>query len=129
MVLSRSGTAAAAADDQTDDVNDRADACPPPLGAAPFYCSSAGAALVLVQATADADTAATPRPRPDFGSPPALMSAWNGHTDSMQVLMQAKADFDKATTNNGSTPALAVAWKGRTDSMKMVVHVFGKVEP
>ena len=47
----------------------------------------------------------------------------------MQVLMQAKADFDKATTNNGSPPALAVAWNGRTDSMTMVVHVFGKIEP
>ncbi len=129
MVLSLSGTAAAAADDQTDEVDDRADACPPPLRAASFYGSSAGAAVVLVQAKVDADNAATPRSRPDFGSPPALMAAWNGHTDSIQVLMQAKPDFDKATANNGSKPALAVAWKGRTDSMKMVVHVFGKAEP
>jgi hypothetical protein len=65
MVLALLGTGAAAADDQTDDVDDRADACPPPLCAASFYGSSAGAALVLVRAKVDnAEHAATPRPRP-----------------------------------------------------------------
>ncbi len=57
------------------------------------------------------------------------MAAQEGRTDSLQVLVQAKADFDKATTNDGSTPALAVAWKGHTDSMQALVQVFGKVEP
>ena len=122
VVLALLGTGAAGVDDKTD-------ACPPPLRAASFYGSSAGAAVVLVQAKVGADNAATPRSRPDFGSPPALMAAWTGHTDSMQVLMQAKADFDKATTNNGSPPALAVAWKGRAVLMQAVVRVFCKVEP
>jgi hypothetical protein len=43
--------------------------------------------------------------------------------------VQAKADFDKATTNNGATLALAVAWKRRTDSMQELLNVFGKFEP
>ena len=54
------------------------------------------------------------------------MAAQEGRTDSLQVLVQAKADFDKATTNDGATPALALAWKGRTVSMQVVVHVFAK---
>ena len=56
-------------------------------------------------------------------------AAHNGQTDSLHVLLQAKTDFDKATTNVGATPALAVAWKGPTVSMQAVVHVFCKVEP
>ena len=43
--------------------------------------------------------------------------------------MQAKVDFDKATTNVGTKAALAVAWKGHTDSMQVLVHFFAKVEP
>ena len=61
VVLALFGTGAAAVDDQTDYVDDRADACPPPVWAASFY-GSADAALVLVQAKADAENAATPRP-------------------------------------------------------------------
>ncbi len=61
VVLALFGTAAAAVDDQMDDVDDRADACPPPVWAASFY-GSADAALALVQAKADAENAATPRP-------------------------------------------------------------------
>ncbi len=53
------------------------------------------------------------------------MTVQEGHTDLLQVLVQAKADFDKATTNDGATPALAVAWKRRTQEL---VHVFGNVE-
>ncbi len=64
MMLALLGTGAAAVDDQTNDVDDQADACPPPLWAASFYGSSADAALVLVQAKVDnAENAATPRPR------------------------------------------------------------------
>ena len=50
------GTGAADVDDQTDDADDQADACPPPVRAASFY-GSAGAALVLVQAKVDAEHA------------------------------------------------------------------------
>ncbi len=66
MVLALLGTAGADdVDDRIDNVDDRADACPPQLWAASFYGSSADAALVLVQAKADnAENAATPRPRP-----------------------------------------------------------------
>ena len=56
-------------------------------------------------------------------------AAHNGQTDSLHVLLQAKTDFDKATTNDGATPALAVAWNGPTVSMQAVVHGFCKVEP
>ena len=63
VVLVLFGTGAAAVNDQMDDVDDRADACPPPAWAASFY-GSADAALVLVQPKADAENAATPRPRP-----------------------------------------------------------------
>jgi hypothetical protein len=57
------------------------------------------------------------------------MAAQEGRTDSLQVLVQSKADFDKATTNDGATAALAVARNGHTDSMQVLVHVFEKVEP
>jgi hypothetical protein len=66
VVLALSGTGAAAVDDQTDDVDDRADACSPPVWAASFY-GSADAALVLVQAEVDAEKAATR----DSGATPA----------------------------------------------------------
>jgi hypothetical protein len=54
VVLALVGTGAAYVDDQTDDADDQADACPPPVRAASFYCSSAGERLVLVQAKVDA---------------------------------------------------------------------------
>ena len=58
-----------------------------------------------------------------------MIAAQEGHNDSRQVLvLQAKAHFDKATTNDGAALALAVARKGRTDSMQVLVQVFGKVE-
>ena len=56
-----SGMGAADADDYTVDVDDRADACPPPLWATSFY-GIADAALVLVQAEVHAENAANPRP-------------------------------------------------------------------
>jgi hypothetical protein len=65
----------------------------------------------------------------DSGSTPALTAAQEGHTDSLHVLVQSKADCDKATTKDGATAALAVARNGHTDSMQVLVHVFGKVEP
>ena len=58
VVLALLGTAGAA------DADDRTDACPPPVRAASFLGSSAGATLVLVRAKVDAENAATPRPRP-----------------------------------------------------------------
>ncbi len=63
VMLALLGTAAAAVDDQTDDVDDRADACPPPVWAASFY-GSGDAALILVQAKLDAENAVTPTTRP-----------------------------------------------------------------
>ena len=68
VVLALFGTGAAAVDDQTDDVDDRADACSPPVWAALFY-SSADAALVLMQAEVDAEKAATATR--DSGATPA----------------------------------------------------------
>ena len=68
-------------DDRTDNVDDRADACPPPLWAASFY-GSTDAALVLVQAKADIDMATI-----DDGTTPAFAAAWKGCTDSMQVVV------------------------------------------
>jgi hypothetical protein len=64
------------------------------LLAASFYDGSLGAALVLVQVKVDAEHATR-----DSGSTAALMAAQEGHTDSLQVLVQSEADFDKATTN------------------------------
>ncbi len=41
------------------------------------------------------------------------MAAQDGHTDSLQVLvLKAKAEFDKATTNDGAMHALAMLVKG-----------------
>ncbi len=36
----------------------------------------------------------------DSGSPPALMAAQKGRNDSLQLLMQAKADFDDRRRND-----------------------------
>ena len=62
VVLALFGTGAADVDDQTDDADDQADACPPPVWAASFYGSTADAAVALVRAKVDAEHAATPRP-------------------------------------------------------------------
>jgi hypothetical protein len=58
-----------------------------------------------------------------------LIAAQEAHTDSLQVLVQTKADFDKATINDGATPASAVGGKMRTVSMQVVVHVFCNIAP
>ncbi len=39
--------------------------------------------------------------------------AVNGHADVLQLLVQAKADVDKATTDNGATPASEAAHNDR----------------
>ena len=61
VVLTLFGTGAAAVDDQTDDVDDRADACSPPMWAALFYGSADAA---LVSSCKPRWTRRRPRPRP-----------------------------------------------------------------
>jgi hypothetical protein len=67
------GMGAADADDHTVDVDDRADACPPPVWATSFY-GIVDAALVLVQAEVAAENAANPRSRP--ATPALRLRLW-----------------------------------------------------
>jgi ankyrin repeat protein len=50
------------------------------------------------------------------------MAAKNGHTASLQVLVHAKADIDKARTDDGATPAFMAASDEHADSLQMLVH-------
>jgi hypothetical protein len=74
----------------------------------------------------DAENAANPRPSPATPALRLLSLRLRKGTpnDSLQVLVQAKADFDKAMTNDGAAPSLAVTWNARTDSMQVLVRVF-----
>jgi hypothetical protein len=56
------------------------------------------------------------------------MAAQIGHTDSLRVLVHAKADIDKATTDDGSTPAFAAAQNGHTDSLRVLVHAKADID-
>jgi hypothetical protein len=78
VLLGTAGTAAA--DDQTDDVHDRANACPPPVWAASFY----GIADVLLQANVGRGECRDPKAATrDSGSTPVLMAAQEGHTERL----------------------------------------------
>ena len=56
------------------------------------------------------------------------MAALQGHTDSLQVLVNAKADIDKVTTDNGKTPAFMAAGKGHTGSLQLLVHAKADID-
>ena len=62
------------------------------------------------------------------GRTPAFVAAGNGHTDSLQVLVHAKADIDKARTDDGTTPAFMVAQAGHTDSLQVLVHAKADID-
>jgi serine/threonine-protein phosphatase 6 regulatory ankyrin repeat subunit B len=44
------------------------------------------------------------------------------------VLVHAKADIDKATTDNGRTPAFMAAQQGHTDSLQVLVHAKADID-
>ena len=50
------------------------------------------------------------------------MAAQYGNVDSLQVLVHAKADLDKARTNDGATPAFVAGQNGHMQSLKMLVQ-------
>jgi ankyrin repeat protein len=55
------------------------------------------------------------------------MAAGKGHTDSLQVLVHAKADIDKARTDDGATPAFFAAQNGHAESMRVLVQAAADV--
>jgi ankyrin repeat protein len=46
----------------------------------------------------------------------------NGHVGVLHVLVQAKADVDKASTDDGTTPAFMAAMKGHVDVLQVLVQ-------
>ncbi len=60
---------------------------------------------------------------------PAYAAATHGGAcELLQLLLQAKADVDKATTTNGSTPALSAAGKGDSDMLRVLVEAKADVD-
>jgi hypothetical protein len=55
-----------------------------------------------------------------FGCTPAFMSAWNGHTDCLQLLANSKAVLNQPN-NHGCTPAFASAQDGHTECLQLLL--------
>ena len=53
----------------------------------------------------------------DNGVTPMFRAAYNGHADALQLLLQAKADPDKAD-NDGVTPVYMAAWNDHADALR-----------
>ncbi len=64
----------------------------------------------------------------DAYPPPLWAASFYGSTDAALVLVQAKADIDKAATNDGRTPAFMAARNGHTDSLKVLVHAKADID-
>ena len=47
--------------------------------------------------------------------------AYNGHADALQLLLQAKADPDKASDNDGTTPMFMAAQEGHADALQLLL--------
>ena len=55
------------------------------------------------------------------------MTAHNGHTESVRVLVHAKADIDKARTNDGATPAFIAARSRNVESLQVLLQAAADV--
>ena len=55
------------------------------------------------------------------------MAAQKGQNDSLQMLVHAKAEIDKARTYDGATPAFMAAQIGHTESLQVLVHAAADV--
>ena len=69
-----------------------------------------------MQAKADIDKATT-----DDGTTPAFMAAQEGHTDSLQVLVQAAADVTRCLDGNGWCPLLAASGAGHLEVVRLLM--------
>ena len=59
--------------------------------------------------------------RTDNGKSPAFMAAQNGHTDSLQVLLQAAANVTKCADGNGWSPLLIASGAGHLEVVRLLM--------
>ncbi len=69
-----------------------------------------------MHAKADIDKATT-----DLGATPAFMAAQNGHTDLLQVLVQAAADVTRCLDGNGWCPLLVASGAGHLEVVRLLM--------
>ncbi len=71
---------------------------------------------MLVHAKADIDKAVT-----DDGRTPAFVAAQNGHTGSLQLLLQAAADVTRCLEGNGWSPLFVASGNGHLEVVRLLL--------